>query len=667
MCSFVVYLILCVSRLCIVGIAVGILFVKKNVFRTFSIAEVMLLGIASSPFFIASIVYLLGLVFVGWSTLFFYFTPLAIALFWIFYSGNYKIAIKATCDIYNFLKQQIRSVKKLVFLDVATVIGIGTIFNFLVRYAQLCQGAWTDASSHKQFCLLVLSSFIQKPFPSNTVTCVFYAFLVLIASSHIICFVRNRRFFEKNFFLVLLLAFIVCLLQVIFSKFELMTAPIWDDFEQYKIEATFFSEDKNSYQIDNYPRDKEDKYFRTFHFPLWIAYLADAKMQANIFGINDDICFSHYILLVYFCFVGALLVCVFFLFHKSATTAILCVFLFFLHPNTGKSLLEQNRDSFAILGLLLHVVHGIVLGSSIEKNRIGWADCFFVGLFVCFAVNGSTATMAHAILFSSVLAVFLFFKTEKFCDTLKYSVCAHGLLGVFSLIFIKWGVPESHNCFTRGCWISLITSVNASFLVKLVGIIGLCLLLKKLEIKKKKLFLIITFLTCLGVFLSVCVFNKYKLNAIFLHERLSSYIFAFFCLLSCVYFTYEPWERYLVYQRLLAGVVGFIYFICFLGMYNSSNCMLTHEQQLQLKELYINTSSEDWVIGKPKLFRYLQKHRDLKVFNTVVKDRWLQGTINIDNVVFHRCQRDRIELFSRDNSFEKIVFGEYVLFHKRKR
>ena len=53
-------------RIIIVGVAVGVFFIKQDLFGKMSNVATMAIGIASAPMFVSFIVYLLGLFLIEW-------------------------------------------------------------------------------------------------------------------------------------------------------------------------------------------------------------------------------------------------------------------------------------------------------------------------------------------------------------------------------------------------------------------------------------------------------------------------------------------------------------------------------------------------------------------------------------------------------------------------
>ena len=148
MTTVILAMILYMIRIGLVGTAVGVLFIRTNLFCKMRNGQLMVLGIASTPMIVSLADYLLGLVFIGWSSWFYYLAPVVISVAWMLFHENYKVvALSAFSEIRQYVVKVIKKAGNWIFLDLIIALGFISLESFLLTMYLFLEG----------FCLLMLS------------------------------------------------------------------------------------------------------------------------------------------------------------------------------------------------------------------------------------------------------------------------------------------------------------------------------------------------------------------------------------------------------------------------------------------------------------------------------------------------------------------------------
>lgn len=410
-------------RAMIIGVAVGVLYIRCGLFSKMGRTSVMLIGIASSPMFLSFLVYLLGLFFIGWQSWFYYVTLLAIAFFWIIYSKNYLLVLSVIREGCDSLINQVKSLGEgYVFLDLIIATGI-VLFNVFCF------------SSNDTFNASVLTICRSLNMAGYGVVLIM-GVSIFGAAVHVIRQMIKSGVLIKNLFVLILLTIVGCGLCLGLS---LNGRPTKDaDRSHYEIEARYFAEDKNSWEIDNYTDEKYGSALRDDHGPFWVVNLSDAHMIADMLGIEDPIRITNIcIVWDYMCFqILLFVVSAFMAKGKKAGVLALCLFNFYEHEAT--LMLWGSRDAFRFVGLLLLLLYVFNLFDEIVGKKTEWYKFFFMSLFCYFSIQGHEGNACI------MLGMFILMEAVMICCHVRgrsivycsISILAGSLLGVVKTILL---------------------------------------------------------------------------------------------------------------------------------------------------------------------------------------------------------------------------------------
>ena len=388
--------ILFAIRTIAIGIALGILFIKLRLFSKMSNGQVMIIGLASTPMFISLANYLLGLIFIGWSNYFFYLVPLVGSIVWIVLFRNYIILISAVKDIYAYFMRIISNIRKWFLLDLLLslcIIFIATLFYNNPKFVE---------------------NYVKPMFGSYNMIGILFglAFLICIVLSLVVIAKKmlNDGTFETNIFVLLFL---------IMSGWTLFFGMSYNSFHDgdpdhahYQLEARYFSQTKNSWEIDNYKDERYGSSMRDDHGPLWITFIADGQLISEIVGIKDPVRICNLGILETFC-------CFYFLMFFSASyishsnkAGILTILLFELYKKYVY-MIFGSRDAFRFVGLLLLFLYvGNFIFDVIEKKEKKYQYLFII-LFCYFSMNGHAGNSFIMLgLFIAVSVMLILYKVQ---------------------------------------------------------------------------------------------------------------------------------------------------------------------------------------------------------------------------------------------------------------
>lgn len=409
-------------RIMVIGIAIGVFYIRYSLFDKMNKTAVMAVGIASSPMFLSFMVYFLGLFFVGWPSWFYYVIPLAIAIVWVFNPKNCILILTVIKESYDSLISQIKSLGRWFLFDVIIAAGI-VLFN--------------------AFCFSTNNTFIESILAiCHNLNLVGYGIALIFGISIFGAITYSLRqmikdkVFEKNLFVTIFLIVVGCSL---YLGLSLNGRPMCDgDRAHYEIEARYFAEDKNSWEIDNYRDEKYGSALRDDHGPLWTVNLSDTYMLADMLGIKDPIRVTNIgTLWDYICFLMLLFIMAMFMAKtKKAGVLALCLFDFYEHEATF--MIWGSRDAFRFVGLLLLLLYVCSLfGEMVENKAIGY-KYLFMALFCYFSIQG------HAGNVSIMLGMFILMEGAMVCCHVRgkrivvcsISILVGTLLGIIKTISI---------------------------------------------------------------------------------------------------------------------------------------------------------------------------------------------------------------------------------------
>ncbi|RKM57865.1 hypothetical protein D6855_12505 [Butyrivibrio sp. CB08] len=379
--SLVAYLL----RIILLGSALGMMMTKYKLFKQLECFHTFLIGMAATPMFISTICFLLGMVFIGGASQFFFFVPIVISLFLIAINKNYLIILSNYKRIFEIFREFVSSSGKGIIWD------LFFSFNIVFCYLLLFNG-------------VDLQSIILEIY--NALNLVGLLVLLILA---VIIFVaifitihrctKNGRL-EKHFFICILLIVIgTCGAHTL----SMISRPDLDsDRAHYELEARYFCEDKNSWEVDNYFDEKYGSSFQDDHGPLWTLYLADAYIVADTCGDNDSLWMVNLaVFWAYFCFVVILFEVASYV-SKNYKAGVISLFFFHEYEHT-LLMVAGSRDAFRFIGLLLLIIYILCHIEDISTGKARWVDYFFLLVFCYFCINGHAANIY--IMFGLFIAV----------------------------------------------------------------------------------------------------------------------------------------------------------------------------------------------------------------------------------------------------------------------
>lgn len=478
-------------RIVIIGVAVGVLYIRCNLFSKMSRTTIMMIGIASSPMFLSFFIYLLGLFFVGWPSWFYYVVPMIAAIVWLICFKNYILIISVAKEAGDYFNDQVKNLGNGLFLDVTGATGI------VLFYAL----GFSTNDTFKESALAIYRSLNLAGY------CVFAIFVisVLSATLYVVRQMVKSENFLKNLFLLILLTVIGCGL---YLGLSLNGRPLCDtDRAHYEVEARYFSEDKNSWEIDNYTNEKYGSALRDDHGPLWTVNLADTYIIADMLGLEEPIRVTNMgILWDYICFHILLFIVASFAGRtKRAGVLALCLFNFYEHEATF--MLWGSRDAFRFIGLLLLLLYIYNMFNELVENKTRWQQYLFLSLFcfICMQGHGGNVYV--------MLGMFIFMGVALLCYHVRAgqlilcggSVLFGTLLGSTKSIsmYLTTGRIDSSSALAfhdtpvieqlvesatkRGDWNTIWSSYSKPvILMMILGMIGLAVLLVASWKRKEK-------------------------------------------------------------------------------------------------------------------------------------------------------------------------------------
>ncbi|MBR2674867.1 MAG: hypothetical protein IKE52_05375 [Mogibacterium sp.] len=93
------------TRVVIIGLAIGVCFVRLRLFKKMSLNQTLLIGIASTPMLVSLFDYLLGFILVGAWSLLFYLLPIVFSIIIVAANKNYKLLAKACSEAKKYINE----------------------------------------------------------------------------------------------------------------------------------------------------------------------------------------------------------------------------------------------------------------------------------------------------------------------------------------------------------------------------------------------------------------------------------------------------------------------------------------------------------------------------------------------------------------------------------
>ncbi len=251
-------------RWIILTMASGCLIYNSRFFKEISGGNRFVIGVASTPQFIALYDYVLGLIWSGAPVFLFRYGIIVISVAYLIFHKNYQILSGLFADVIKKVKNYKPGVMRfdiIIFLC-AGIFAVCTVFAYFIRSIA---PAWVTAlpifsrSFDIGFAAVLATAFLFYHLGAKYWTGTFkgtYRAVLIISS------------------VILFMCLSFSALSGIFSKM-----PGWDE-SHYDMQARFFVEDRNSWEIDYYTGDKEGAILPDDHGPLWEMIIADADFFA---------------------------------------------------------------------------------------------------------------------------------------------------------------------------------------------------------------------------------------------------------------------------------------------------------------------------------------------------------------------------------------------------
>ena len=490
-------------RILVLGLAVGTVFIRLHLFKSLTDGQSMLIGIAATPMFVSLTDYLLGLIFAGWPSWYYFLIPLAMALLFFLIKKHYVTMIAACRSIWAAIGVYRKSIGVWAIFD--CVAATGAIF---------CCSMLYNGQSYKAYALEIFRSL-------GTVGRLAAGLLVLSLASALGYFMYKMiktGALERN---LLLIAFTVVVGTSCMHALAMIDRPVVDsDRSHYELEARYFLEDKNSWEIDHYTDEKYGSSQPDDHGPLWIVYLADAEITADTIGEENSLrCRNFAIFWVFLCF-NLFIFMVASYVGGTNRAGIVALILFHIYVHTLQPVLG-SRDAFRIVGLLLLVLYVANQTEEISAGRAKWYEYLTLALFCFLSMNGHEGNVYIMLGMFIMAGVLLLIKKAppRHLIACGASVLAGTLLGIAKTIqiYLSTGRLASSTALvfhdtpvaeqlieinnTRADWTVIWATYTLPVrLAMLIGIIGLLVMLA-VSWKKKENKTLIFSLVVIGMLL----------------------------------------------------------------------------------------------------------------------------------------------------------------------
>lgn len=421
-------------RVAIIGCALTILFIRLELFEKMNNEQIMAVGMASTPMFISLFDFLLGLVFIGWPSWFYYILPVGASILLLSWNKNYRIIIESIISMFGYLEKIVMKVEKWIYFDLflSSVIVVVYMceFNNMRLLSNYINPILVSLNEMGRLSVLLLfASFIslmayviRKMHSDGTLKLNCYFFLTVIAVVYSVCF--GMSFIGRT-----------------------DTDP---DRAHYQLNARYFAEDRNSWELDNYSGEKYGSSLRDDHGPLWSMYLADAQMQADLVGMDEPYRICNFAIFWAYCCFNILMVLTASLLSNTYTAGIVSFYLFNLYEYVVLMIMG-SRDGFRFACLLTLVLYLFCVLPIIIQNNARGHHYFFMFLFCYLSMNGHEGNVYIMLGMFIVVAVLLI--------VYKTPIKAMVLCGVSVFIGTLFGISKTISLYMETGRLSSTTGI----------------------------------------------------------------------------------------------------------------------------------------------------------------------------------------------------------------
>lgn len=562
--AIVLYLI----RMLAIGIATGIAFIKLGLFPKMKNWEVLTIGVCVSPMFASLMNYLLGLVFIGWSSVFFYTIPLTLAVIWIVYEKNYELPISILKEGKLYVKEYMDSLGKWLVVDIVLIMAGLTLFVALFDgYSISLSGIKKIFSAYPHlFIMLKLNAII----------------LGLLAVSFVWQWFSDEKRREAILaHLIFIATFLLTGSIVLFGWLHNHRPVVDTDQSHYELDARYFMADRNSWNIDDYKDERYGSSLRDDHGPLWITALVDPRLASDVAGLERPLRVSNLnMAVVYACFT-VLLFLTAAIIVGTPKAGIIAILLFGLNLEEIRMILCY-RDAFrfdALLLLYLYVSNNYFL---FVKGQRKWYHYVFLAVSCYLSMNGHASNVYVMLgMFLCMMVSFYYFHAPSNEMVLCGMAALFGtLIGMMKniSIYIRTGrLASSTMVAFHGTVIERIVQQNVALrenwakifgtytpLVKImmiIGIIGLlCMIIMAWKKKEKSLF--VWSLLMAGMLLpltGIMDWIGYKCSVWFFYQGRYRMYFLMIFSIAGSWLLFYPWRRNAV--KIICAVISVIVFL----------------------------------------------------------------------------------------------------------
>ncbi len=564
------------SRILLLGVASATILKRNNMFAKMSAGQTMIVGIASGPLFISLSNFLLGLVFVGWGSWFYFIIPIILSIVTILVDHNYIIAKKAISEWYQFIRVHILSVRRWLVIDI--LISLIFVFLFNTRF-----NGW-ELHDITEVIRGIAGTTIRQSL--NPVGFILAGMIILIIAGSIIaaiiCMIRDESIIRN-----LLIVFSFIFVGTTVAHGVSMTARPWvDDTDalHYELDARYFAQDKDSWEVDDYTDEKYGSSFPDDHGPLWIMYLADADIVADTLGVANHTRILNYSLVwVYICFIVLLFFTSSYISGAYGAGAISLV-LFHVYIYTVY-LIIGRRDAFRFVAVLLLMLFVYEHFESISKGKERWIDYLAMIVMCYLCMNGHESNAYLMLGLFSVIGIMLLIRKTPVIALVKcgLSVLLGTALGAIKTIrlFLNTGrisTSTAEVLFNTGAgeadskfhlaradrsyiWLTYTTPVRIMLFLGAVGLLTMILV----SWRKKNRDLLLFSLMIVGLLLpltGIMDWTGYKASLWFVEQqRYRMYFMVLASITGAYLLTYRTDKRAVKLCRAVTYIVIFAFFV----------------------------------------------------------------------------------------------------------
>lgn len=413
-------MLLSLFRLLLLGLAAGTVFIRRRLFGKLSEGQSLLIGVAATPLLVSLLDYLLGLVFVGWPSVFYFLAPMLLSAAYLSVGKRFLTAWRAVKAIAARIRAVAGETGAWLLFDGVLALGIVLYYSFYFNGTYPLAYAANALRTLNSVGILAAGAFL----------------LMLTAAAVFVVreMVRGGTL-GRNLCVIamLVIAGTVC----VHSLSVIARPGIDSDRSHYELDARYFLEDKNSWEVDRYSDEKAGSSLADDHGPLWIVYLADAKMTADALGQEDSLRSVNYSLIWTFLCFNLLLFLTASYAGGSNRTGVVALFLFHIYVYSFLPVLG-SRDAYRFVALLLLVLYVAAQTEEIRTGRARWYQYLVMALFCYLSMNGHEGNIYIMLgLFFAEGLILLFAKTPaRHLFACGASVLAGTLLGATKTIRI---------------------------------------------------------------------------------------------------------------------------------------------------------------------------------------------------------------------------------------